>query len=326
MTGVANNFTGEIKRELVKSGLENACCKTAALSAFLRTTGSAVRIGGQTGFEFVTESEPVAEYMIGLFEELYGEVLTIIHAGADARNGRDRFVFRCLSDRSLYILMELGIAVRTADGFTLQAGIDRYVVENACCKRAYAVGAFLGSGSCTIPEREGARSGYHLEVIFSGRQQAEEFCALLAEQEILAKCLARKGTWIAYLKSRESISDFFALIGAQSALTRLEELASAKDERNQINRVANCMQKNYDKSVLASVRQIRAIEAIARAQGLDKLDEPLRQTAQARLEDKEASFKELAQRLNISKSCLNHRLRKLTQIADELNGGQHGTC
>ena len=85
------------------------------------------------------------------------------------------------------------------------------------------------------------------------------------------------------------------------------------------------MQKNYDKSVLASVRQIRAIEAIARAQGLDKLDEPLRQTAQARLEDKEASFKELAQRLNISKSCLNHRLRKLTQIADELNGGQHGT-
>ena len=98
-----------------------------------------------------------------------------------------------------------------------------------------------------------------------------------------------------------------------------------KDEKNRINRVANCMQKNYDKSVLASVRQIRAIEAIARAQGLDKLDEPLRQTAQARLEDKEASFKELAQRLNISKSCLNHRLRKLTQIADELNGGQHGT-
>ena len=286
----------------------------------MRVTGSVLRSGSRVGFEFVTESERTAEFVIGMLEDLFGAELKVVRAEADARNGRDRLVFQCLSDRSLYILQELGIIERTEDAITLRLDIDRYVVENACCKRAYAVGAFLGSGSCTIPEREGARSGYHLEVIFSGRQQAEEFCALLAEQEILAKCLARKGTWIAYLKSRESISDFFALIGAQSALTRLEELASAKDERNQINRVANCMQKNYDKSVLASVRQIRAIEAIARAQGLQELDPQLREVAEARLADKEASLKELAARIGISKSCLNHRLRKLVRTAEELSG------
>lgn len=315
------NFTGEIKKELVRNGLENACCKTAALSAFLRTTGSIVRVGSQTGFEFVTESEVVAEFVIGLFEDLFGAELTIMRAEADVRNGRDRLVFRCLSDRSLYILLELGIAVRSVDGFSLQMEIDRYVVENDCCKHAYVIGAFLGSGTCSLPRLDDGRSGYHLEIIFSGKPMADEFCSLLAEQEILAKSVKRKATVVVYLKSRESISDFLSLIGAQSALQKLEELASAKDERNQINRVANCLQKNYDKSVLASVRQIQAIEAIEKSVGLEKLDQPLRETALARLADKEASFKELALRLNISKSCLNHRLRKLTKLADELTGG-----
>lgn len=313
------NFTVEVKKELLRKGLENACCKTAALSAFLRTTGSVLRSGSQIGFEFVTESEYIAEFVIALLEDLFGAELKVVQATADARNGRNRLVFQCLSSRSLYILSELGILSVNGEELMLNLGIDRYLLENECCRRAYILGAFLGSGSCTLPKMEEARSGYHLEIVFSGKTVADDFCEILAEFEILAKCVLRKGSSVVYLKSRESISDFFSLLGAEKAIEKLDERAEEKDVRNHINRVANCLQKNLDKSLEASVKQIQAIRTIDSVIGLSELDETLRETAVARLADKELSLKELAERLQVSKSCLNHRLRKLVKIAEELS-------
>ena len=313
------NFTVEVKKELLRKGLENACCKTAALSAFLRTTGSVLRSGSQIGFEFVTESEYIAEFVIALLEDVFGAELKVVQAKADARNGRNRLVFQCLSSRSLYILSELGILSVNGEELMLNLGIDRYLLENECCRRAYILGAFLGSGSCTLPKMEEARSGYHLEIVFSGKTVADDFCEILAEYEILAKCVLRKGSSVVYLKSRESISDFFSLLGAEKAIEKLDERAEEKDVRNHINRVANCLQKNLDKSLEASVKQIQAIRTIDSVIGLSELDETLRETAVARLADKELSLKELAERLQVSKSCLNHRLRKLVKIAEELS-------
>lgn len=315
------NFTEEIKREIVKAGFDNACCKTAALAAFLRTAGSIVKSGPNIGFEFITESDFIAEFFIGYLEDLFGAELQIVQATTDSRNGRDRLVFRCLSERSLYILGQLGIVAREDDAIGLQAGVDKYIIENECCRLAFIKGAFLGSGSCVLPKEDGTRSGYHLEVILFNKQMADDYCEILAECEILAKCVERKGAWVVYLKSRESISDFLSLIGTEKALRKLDDLAGRKDVRNRINRVANCMQSNFDKSVQASVRQIRAIETIRETVGLESLDEPLRLAAAARLADKEASLKELAERMNISKSGLNHRLNRLVKIADELSEG-----
>ena len=315
------NFTEEIKREIVKAGFDNACCKTAALAAFLRTAGSIVKSGPNIGFEFITESDFIAEFFIGYLEDLFGAELQIVQATTDSRNGKDRLVFRCLSERSLYILGQLGIVWREDDAIGLQAGVDKYIIENDCCRIAFIKGAFLGSGSCILPKEDGTRSGYHLEVILFNKQMADDYCEILAECEILAKCVERKGTWVVYLKSRESISDFLSLIGTEKALRKLDELADRKDVRNRINRVANCMQSNFDKSVQASVRQIRAIETIRETVGLESLDESLRLAAVARLADKEASLKELAERMNISKSGLNHRLNRLVKIADELSEG-----
>ena len=203
----------------------------------------------------------------------------------------------------------------------MQAGVDKYIIENDCCRLAFIKGAFLGSGSCVLPKEDGTRSGYHLEVILFNKQMADDYCEILAECEILAKCVERKGTWVVYLKSRESISDFLALIGAPKALRKLDDLTDRKDVRNRINRVANCLQSNFDKSVRASVRQIQAIETIRETVGLESLDEPLRLATLARMADKEASLKELAERMNVSKSGLNHRLSRLVKIADELTEG-----
>ena len=321
MKNASHNFTGEIKREIMKAGFENACCKTAALSAFLRATGSIIRSGAQIGFEFITESEAIAAFFISLFEDLFGAELRIVQALTDNRNGKDRLAFQCLSDKSLYILAELGIVERgEGDTVSLKLEIDRYLVENECCKLAYIKGAFLGSGSCSLPKLDDARSGYHLEVVFYNKLLADGYCDLLAEYEILAKSVERKNSRVVYLKSRESISDFLALVGADGALKKLIELADKKDERNQLNRIANCMQMNFDKSVQASVKQICAIEIIKSTIGLEGLDPALREAANARLADKEGSLKELAEQLGITKSCLNHRLRKLVKIAENIGG------
>lgn len=314
------NFTNELKREIMRDGFENACCKTAAVSAFLRCNGSVIRIGNLIGFEFITENESVAEFFIALFEDLYGAELKIVQAKTDNRNGRERLIFQCLSEKSLYILCELGIAERDGDSVALNLELDPYLLENECCRKAYIKGAFLGSGSCTLPKIEEARSGYHLEIVFFNKLLSDGFCELLAEYEILAKSVERKGARVVYLKSRESISDFLNLVGAKNSLNKLNALANKKDERNQINRVANCRQKNFDKSVLASVKQIYAIEEIEKLIGLEALDEPLKEAARARLADKEASLQELSERLGVSKSCLNHRFRKILNIAETLTG------
>ena len=280
MKNASHNFTGEIKREIMKAGFENACCKTAALSAFLRATGSIVRSGSKIGFEFITESESVAAFFISLLEDLYGEELKIVQATTDNRNGKDRLVFQCLSEKSLYILAELGIVERDGDAVSLKLEMDRYLIENDCCKLAYIKGAFLGSGSCSLPKLDDARSGYHLEIVFYNKLLADGCCDLLAQYEILAKSVERKNSRVVYLKSRESISDFLDLVGAENSLKKLGELADKKDERNQLNRVANCMQMNFDKSVVASVKQIQAIEAIESTIGLEGLEPPLREAAE----------------------------------------------
>lgn len=315
------NFTGEIKRELIRNGLENACCKTAALAAFLRTTGSIVYSGGALGFEFVTESETVAEYFIGLAEEMFGADLKIVHAGTDSKNGRGRLVFSCVSAYSAYILEELAIAVRGEGGVTVSFGIDPYLLENDCCARAFVMGAFCGAGSCILPNEAGQSTGYHLEIAFTHEDLAEQFVSLLAVNNLLAKTVRRRNHCIVYMKSVDSISDFLSFLGAGKALKKLGAVAVRREERNNINRAANCLQKNYDRAVLASVRQVRAIEKIEQEGRMGELDEALAETAKARMENKVATLAELAAKLGVSKSCLSYRFRKLIAMADETKKG-----
>lgn len=153
-----------------------------------------------------------------------------------------------MGERSFFILSELGLAEFDGEGVNLKMEIDPYLVENACCRRAYIRGAFLGSGSCTLPKEDESGSGYHLEIVFFGEALADNFCDLLAQFDVLAKCVQRKNSYVVYLKSKDSISDFLQLCGAENCLEKLDGLAERREMRNNINRVANCMQKNYDKS------------------------------------------------------------------------------
>ncbi len=294
------NFTSEIKRELLHEIPEKQCCRTALLRAFLDTAGSRAMSGGaKQGAAFTSEHEDVAEYILALAAQL-GFAMTLTEAVRDPKHGRDKLTFSCRDAR-----------LATALGET-----ERDLQENECCLSAYLKGAFLGGGSCTLPRGTG-KTGYHLEFIFHEERAAGNFCELLERLQLLGSVVRRGETFVVYVKNRDTISDFLSAVGAAGALRKLEQVSAVREENNQENRVLNCMAGNADKSAIASAAHVVAISGLQREGLLAALSKPLRDTAQARLAFPTYSLAELASELGISKSCLNHRLRKLMQIYSE---------
>lgn len=314
------NFTEEIKNEITSNLPESRCCKLAIISAFIRTSGSVVSRGGKFGFEIITENESTAEYISDILESTFNLHLTVSGAKFDVMSGKDKLTFECLGEQAKELLKELCIIKEDNGGVYLTFGINEKLIEKDCCKTSYLMGAFLGGGSCTLPE-EGvySRTGYHFEIVFSNKITAGDFCELLCDFEILAKLVTRKDNAVVYVKSKEVISDILHAISAFSCLDKLNKIVELKDKTNNANRVNNCSVSNIDKALTASVKQVRAIETIAETSGLQSLDKMLFDVAAARLADKNASMQELAERLQLSKSCLNHRMRKILELAKSLD-------
>ncbi len=310
------NFTEEIKNEIISTDISD---KNAFLSAFIRTSGSIICKNGLFGFEIVTENERTAEFLTEMLEEDYGITLTVSNAKYDLMSGRDKLAFECCDKNTEAFLKKIGVVGEDGDGNFLIFSIDDSVFSSGNSKTDYIKGAFLGGGSCTLPDEEiFSRTGYHLEVVFSNKLTASDFCDLLCEFEVLAKLVARKDKAVVYVKSKAVISDFLSVMDCEKCLEKLNKVMEIKDKKNNANRVNNCSVSNIDKTVTASVNQVRAIEIISQTIGLQSLDKHLFEVAECRLADKNASMQELAERLNVSKSCLNHRIRKIIELAQSL--------
>lgn len=313
------SFTEEIKNEITSETVTDPNCRLAVLSAFIRTSGSILSRGGNFGFEIVTENERTAEFFTDMLENL-GLSLTVSGAKFDLLSGKDKLAFECVSEKSDSLLKDLGIVGEDNEGKFITFGIDEALISKEKSKIAFLKGAFLGGGSCTLPE-EGtySRTGYHFEIAFANKLTASDFCDLLCDFEILAKLVTRKDSAVVYVKSKEVISDILHAMSCENSLKKLNRRVEHKDRQNNANRVNNCSVSNIDKTVTASVKLVRAIEIISQTIGLQSLEKPLFDVAECRLADKNASMQELAERLNISKSCINHRMRKILEIARSLN-------
>lgn len=315
-----STFTEELKNEIVSMPINSECCRLAFLSAFVRTSGSVISRNGNFGFEIVTENERTAQFILDTVEAQFGVSMTVSGASYDVKSGKDKLKFECLSEKSGGILQKLGIISLGSDGAALSFGINDELIKNDCCKAAFVRGAFLGGGSCTLPEEQTySRTGYHFEVVFSNRLTAGDYCELLCYFEVLAKMVARKDSAVVYVKSKEVISDLLNAMQAYSCLEKLNRIVERKDKSNNDNRVSNCSVSNIDKTVTASVAQVKAIEIISQTIGLQGLNKNLFEVAEARLADRNASMQELADRLKISKSCINHRMRKIIELASQLS-------
>ena len=192
------------------------------------------------------------------------------------------------------------------------------VISRDCCKRAYIRGAFLAGGSLSDPEK-----AYHLELVNACRQKSEHLAELINGYGLKARVIERKGHYIVYLKEGENIVDLLNIMGAHLSLLSLENLRIVKDMRNNVNRQVNCETANLSKTVQASIKQINDINTIARIKGLGYLSSQLEEVAETRLMYEEASLKEIGAMLSppVSKSGVNHRLRKISEIAENLRGG-----
>lgn len=303
------NFTAKIKRELLLNGFDSACCKQAAISAFIRSTGTVGMSDSKTYFECTSESLPALEYFSNLILAQYGAKGVLI------QKNRDVWVCRIQGDKVKHILFELGIIESKSSNFVFKLGIDKYLIEERCCGKSYIIGVFLGSGSCQIPTAGSKSKGYHLEFVLTNNIVAKDFTNLLERYGIKAKVATRKDVYIVYLKSGEVISDFLALVNATVSVLQLTEIIVRKTRTNDINRAVNCQTGNLTKQFDASIRQIKAIKVLEADGRLRKLPSKLYQTALARLNGGKMSLSELADSLNITKSCLNHRLRKIVEIS-----------
>lgn len=312
------NFTSDVKKELMKlpCGKEES---RAALSAYFSACGVFAESGtGEPEFFLVSETERVAEFFTGLFYNLFGERLIVSRAVKDRLSGRSRLILEC--PRGAKNALESLDLYKPGAGFTV--GVPQVFKENDAARRAYICGAFLGGGSITLPA-DGKKTGYHLEIAFPAEEDgesavAEEFAALAEADDLLLKCVKRGGETVAYMKSKEAISDFLSVLGAENALKKFGAFCEEREKNNNLNRAANCSSFNADKTATAAVKQVLAIEKIVAAGADTTLAAPLKELIALRLARPELSLQELADELDVSKSCLSHRMRKLTEIAADI--------
>ncbi|HEU4964088.1 MAG TPA: DNA-binding protein WhiA, partial [Bacilli bacterium] len=205
------------------------------------------------------------------------------------------------------------------ENLTFVAGITPSLVKKSCCKRSYLRGAFMAGGSVNDPEG----SSYHLEISSTDLQHSESLLELVNGYDLNAKLIDRKNSYVVYLKEVEKIIEFLNIIGAHQALLKFEDIRIVKGMRNQVNRLVNCETANLNKTIEASVRQIENIKLLERTIGLDNLPPKLKEVAVMRLQYPDINLKELGEMLTgkVSKSGVNHRLRKLDDMAERVKQG-----
>ncbi len=197
----------------------------------------------------------------------------------------------------------------------LEMPVDSRILQRSCCRRAFLRGAFLSAGSISNPEKS-----YHFEIVCGNRERAEQLQKTILSFDVEAKIVQRKRYQVVYVKEGNGIADLLNVMEAHMSLMELENIRILRGISGSVNRQVNCETANLNKTVSAAVEQVRDIEKIQAVRGLDSLPEPLRQMAQVRLEHPDLPLKELGDLLDppVGKSGVNHRLRKLKAIAEEL--------
>ncbi|MEI3607437.1 DNA-binding protein WhiA [Pseudogracilibacillus sp. SE30717A] len=304
------SFTSEIKKELINLD-ENECCLKAELAAIIRMNGVISAVKPSDMLDIQTESAAIARRIFTLLKTIFNGPVELLVRKKMKLKKNNIYIVRV--KHGVTILLQTLQIEYEQDGFAqMELSFD-----SECCKRAYLRGAFIARGSINNPET----SSYHLEMFNLDQDHNHLLCYLMNEFELKARELQRRNGYIVYIKEAEKISEFLSLIGAHVALFKFEDVRIVRDMRNSVNRIVNCETANLNKTISASVRQVESIKYIKDVAGLDILPDKLKEIAQTRLENPEVTLKELGELLptgKLSKSGVNHRLKKIEQIADSL--------
>lgn len=310
------SFASETKKELTNLEVKD-CCAEAELSALIRMNGSLAFSNRNLTVDVQTENAAIARRIYVLLKKSYNVTVELLVRKKMRLKKNNVYIVR-LVEKARFLLEDLKIL---NEGFTFTHNISEELVKKKCCKRSYLRGAFLAGGSINNPET----SSYHLEIFSLYREHNDALCELMNTFGLNSKTLERKKGYINYLKEAEKITEFLSIVGAHSALLRFEDVRIVRDMRNSVNRLVNCETANLNKTIGAAIRQVENIRYIQETVGLEVLPEKLREIARLRVEYQDVTLKELGEMVSggqISKSGINHRLRKIDEIADKLRAGQ----
>lgn len=315
------SFSSKVKGEVCRYSELTKEKALAEISAIMKVSGTITFSGSGLSFRITTENPASARHIFSLLKDYFNihSKLMVKKSSSLKKNN----IYMVVIDESMGVkdlLRKTGI-LREVDGvLTLDYRIDEEMVKTDELKRYYIRGAFLGGGSISNPEKT-----YHLEFVTHSEEYARDLSKLINSFGLNTKVIQRKNSYIVYLKEGEQISNLLGILGAHTSLLELENIRIMKEMRNNVNRLVNCETANLSKTVNAAVRQVESIKLIQREIGLQRLPQNLREIAELRLNYPDKSLKELGEMLDppVGKSGVNHRLRKIEKIAEEIRLGNY---
>ena len=298
------SFSGSAKEEICQVMPHRHCCAVAEAFGVLLFCNTF----SMDGIKIVTESREFAL----LLPKLFWKAFNVEFDEFPSMAAPGKLVFQIFDPEKMEtILHTFGFE----PGNTLALYVNLSVLEEDCCKASFLRGAFLAGGSVTDPAKR-----YHMEITTAHQAVSRETYTLMHEMlNFYPKIAGRSGSQVLYLKQSDLISDFLTFLGAPVASMGIIEAKLEKDLNNQVNRRCNCDDANISKVVEAAQEQLTAIRILREREQLEKLPVKLQQAALAREQNPESSLTELAAMMipPITKPAMNHRLKKLMELAKE---------
>lgn len=322
------SFSSDVKKELLGLDGQPRHCMVAELAGML---GGAGRIQGDESrihIIFTSENEQVTQKyarLVASISNIHIEMLQAHHIQQKNKTSYQADITNESAGKLLQILktpmQQEGLQQEKPQQDVMRQGIvqdipaSRLVLQKSCCKRAFLRGIFLAAGSMSDPKKS-----YHFEIVCETLRMAKQIQEQFRYFELEAKIVSRKNHEVVYLKEGAQIVDALNIMGAHTALMDLENVRILKEMRNDINRRVNCETANINKTVSAAYRQQQAIRFLQQQGALEGLPVPLQEIAALRMEYPEAAIQELGTLCTpaVGKSGVNHRLRKLEEIAGQM--------
>lgn len=306
------SYASQVKKELTNLEVHPEHAR-AELSALIRMNGSLSLAQHHFILNIQTENPAIARRIYSLLHQLYTVDSELVVRRKMKLQKNKQYIVR-LRQHVQAILADLRIVQK--DSFQIRTDISADIWSSQQRARSYLRGAFLAGGSVNNPET----SRYHLEIYTLYEDQNQGLVKLMNQFQLNARATQRRNGFIVYLKEAEKISDFLQIIGATASMLKFEDIRIVRDMRNSVNRLVNCENANINKTIKAAAKQVANIQYYQENFGLEKLPVKLKEIAELRLANPEVSLTELAQMVPggpISKSGINHRLRKLNTLIEQ---------
>ena len=298
------SFSSDTKTELCRQSFGGKCCAVAECYGILLYCNTFM----ENGIKIVTENHAFAKRLPKLFKKAFGFAFDKYPENTDQPG---KFIFSIMQTEKLDRVFAIY-------GYERQGVLAHHVnfgmLEEDCCRQSFMRGAFLAGGSVIDPQKR-----YHLELVTAHFNVSKEAFSLLLDMGFEPKNTSRHGSYITYFKKSETITDFLTTIGAPIASMEIMSTKITKGMYNSVNRRVNCDTANVTKTVDAASAQIQAVRRLKERVGLEYLPDKLQETALLRLLNPELSLSQLAALSDspVTKSCLNHRLKKLIELAEK---------